>query len=960
MKTFLEYVAEDILHKFGADLSRIAVVFPNKRAALFLNEHIARMAGKPVWSPAYITISELFRSHSSLTVGDSVKLVCDIHKSFTEATGIEESLDHFYGWGQLLLADFDDVDKNMADAGKVFANLRDIHELDDISYLTDEQKEMLRKFFSNFSEDQDSALKERFIKLWSRFGDIYSNYKSRLRKQNIAYEGMLYRDVATDETAVFEYDAYLFVGFNVVQKVEQTIFSRLKSQGKARFYWDFDQYYMRKNQADCHAVNEAGHYILQHMEQFPNELDSENEAIYDNFRHGGKKKITFMSASTENIQARYIATWLREKGRYEAGRRTAIVLCDESLLPSVIHCIPPEVGKVNITTGFPLSNSPISSYVSQLIALQTNGWSASSKRFRFKLVNAVLSHPYSQYLSSEYANLLSKLREEGRFFIRKERLCIDEGLSLLFTPTGDNLSLLQWLLDVLRLVASNSGDKDPLFTESLFRMYTLVNRISGLVRDGDLRVDVMTLQKLLTQIIGGTSIPFHGEPAEGVQIMGVLETRNLDFDHVLLLSCNEGNMPKGVNDSSFIPYSIRKAYGLTTVDNKVAIYAYYFNRLLQRAHDVSIAYNDSTEDGHTGEMSRFMLQLMVESGLKINRISLQAGRSRLFNEPRPIAKDSRVLEQMSRISYLSPTAINRYMRCQLQFYYNNVAGIVEPEEVSEDSIDNRVFGNIFHTAVEKLYKQMINGGRVITAEAISLRLKDRSSIGRAVDEAIREVVFKLSGGTKERPLYNGLQIINREVIIRYIVRLLEIDKTLAPFTLLMLEGKALANLKFTVKGELKTVQIGGRIDRMDKVVDKETHVEHIRVVDYKTGGALFKSQIGSVDDIFKTPPEPQKHADYYLQTMLYSMIIRQSGELNPQNLPVSPALLFIQHTKEDDYDPVIKIGKQKIADIRDYADVFRERLSCVAGEIFDPAEPFRPTTDSGVCALCPYSSICGI
>jgi len=948
------------LRKHGTDLSRIAVVFPNKRAALFLNEHLARVAGKPVWSPAYITISDLFRQHSALTVGDPVKLICDIHKSYTEETGIQESLDHFYGWGQLLLADFDDVDKNMADADKVFANLRDIHELDDIGYLTDEQKNMLRQFFSNFSEDQNSVLKERFLKLWSRFGDIYSNFKRHLREQQIAYEGMLYRDVATDETAVFEHDTYIFVGFNVVQKVEQRVFSRLKKQGKARFYWDFDHYYMPRRNDEGHAVNEAGYYISQYLELFPNELDVTDTAIYSNFKQSKEKKITFMSASTENIQARYMASWLKENNRYKAGRKTAIVLCDESLLQSVIHCIPPEVDKINITTGFPLANSPISSYVSQLISLQTGGWSASSERFRLKFVSQILTHPYSQYISPRYAELLSELRDEGRFFIPQQRLSVDKGLKTLFMPAGDNITLLQWLLDILRLVASNSNDNDPLFTESVFRMYTLINRISSLVKSGDLPVDVATLQKLITQIVGTTTIPFHGEPAEGVQIMGVLETRNLDFDHILLLSCNEGNMPKGVNDSSFIPYSIRKAYGLTTIDNKVAIYAYYFNRLLQRACDVSIAYNDSTEDGHTGEMSRFMLQLMVESGLNIKRVSLQAGRNRLFNEPREIAKDGRIMEQMSGIGYLSPTAINRYIRCPLQFYYNNVAGITELEDTGEDCIDNRVFGNIFHAASEKVYKQMLGSGQRLTSEVINFMLKDRKSIGRTVDETINEEVFKLGSGSKERPRYNGLQIINREVIIRYIVRLLEIDRMLAPFSVLALEGKVLSELEYCVNGMGKTVQIGGRIDRMDQIVDAGTHEERIRIVDYKTGGAMFKNRINSVSDIFQTPPEPQKHADYFLQTMLYSMIVRNDCALNPKSLSVSPALLFIQHTKEYGYDPVLKIGKDKIADINSYADEFRKRLSDVVSRMFDPAEPFRPTADRAVCSLCPYAAMCGI
>ena len=236
MKSFLEYVAEDILNKYGSDLSRTAIVFPNKRASLFMNEYLARHSGRPLWSPTYMTISELFRNHSDRQVGDSIKLVCDLHRSFVECTGLEESLDHFYGWGLILLSDFDDIDKNMADADKVFANLRDIHELDDVSYLTEEQTAILKKFFSNFSSDHNSELKRRFLQLWSHFGEIYHHYNQRLADQQLTYEGALYRQVATNDSLEFPYDRYLFVGFNLLQKVEQQLFKRLRQQGKAKFH----------------------------------------------------------------------------------------------------------------------------------------------------------------------------------------------------------------------------------------------------------------------------------------------------------------------------------------------------------------------------------------------------------------------------------------------------------------------------------------------------------------------------------------------------------------------------------------------------------------------------------------------------------------------------------------------------------------------------------------------------
>ena len=504
MKDFLAYVADDMLSKYGTDLSRIAVVFPNKRASLFLNEHLARLAQKPIWSPACITISELFRQQSEWQVADPIKLVCDLHKSFCLCTQSQETLDKFYGWGQLLLTDFDDIDKNMADADRVFANLKDIHELDDISYLTDEQREIIHRFFSNFSEEQNSELKERFLHLWSHFADIYHDFNRRLSSQNLAYEGALYRHVVENlKERNLSYDHYLFVGFNLLQKVELQLFSELKQAGKAHFYWDFDHYYLKRH--------EAGQYISRYLEHFPNELDVTSEEIYGNFKD--PKHVSYISAPTEDIQARYVSTWLRERQRLKDGRRTAIVLCNENLLQTVIHCLPDEVDKVNVTTGYPLSQTPVASLIQIYFNLQLLGRTP-------RMLRILQRHPYARYIDDDQQPLLQILREVA-------------------TKGREDIS-------------------DPLFQESLFRAYTLVNRIENLRQSGDLTVDQTTLQRLITQIIQQTSIPFHGEPAEGIQVMGVLETRNLDFDHVLLLSCNEGNIPRGVNDSSFIPHSIRQ------------------------------------------------------------------------------------------------------------------------------------------------------------------------------------------------------------------------------------------------------------------------------------------------------------------------------------------------------------------------------------------------------------------
>ena len=1031
-KTFLEYVAEDIISKYGTDLSRIAVVFPNKRAALFLNEHLARLAGQPVWSPAYITISDLFRQHTDLKTADPIKLICDIHKSFTKCTGIDETLDHFYGWGQLLLADFDDIDKNMADADSIFCNLKDIHELDDISYLDDEQKEMLARFFANFSDDIDSELKKRFLSLWSHFGDIYHDYNRRLTEQGIGYEGAIYRKVASEQTLHLKYDKYLFVGFNLLQKVERLLFSRLMKENKAKFYWDFDEYYMPSpsplpsggalvggygipaipTQPTCSVGALPGGALVssaptnlntspsQHLNlsDFPNELDNTDPDIYANMRR--PKHIRFISSPTENAQARFASNWLLENHRYRAGRKTAIVMCDESILLPIMHSLPPEADKVNITSGFPLAMTPVASLVMLLFDLYTLGLRKKGTALNPHYLKKLMAHPYARHLQE------MQLKEVHLKGVHLKGVHL-KGVHL----KGVHLSqvhqkevhqeemhqegiaaLLQHIASLIKQVGiATKPEGDPLTQESVFRMYTILNRLATLADSGDLLVDNTTLRRLVSQLVGAASIPFHGEPVVGVQIMGVLETRNIDFDHVLLLSCNEGNMPKGVNDSSFIPYTIRKAHHLTTIDNKVALYSYYFHRLLQRARDITIAYNNSTDNGHTGEMSRFMLQLLVESGQKINHYCLTAKNRPTPLMPKPIQKDETTLSKLQQISRLSPSALNTYIRCPLAFYYQYIAHIQEPHPDPE-TIDNRLFGNIFHRAAYLIYKDITDRSPLIEKAHIQAYLSNRTLLANVVDRA-----FQAEQCTPN----NGLQIINREVIIQYITKLLKIDQQLCPFSILAMEeeAKVYTSLSFTIPSEgalvggygipaiptqptcsvgalkggaLKggalvssaptkqyNITIGGIIDRLDILTDKQTGKPRIRVVDYKTGNQP-SSPIKNIDEIFDPNNIRSKHSNYYLQAILYSLIVSRSKRWNPAGHPVSPALLFIKQAAANHYDPTLCIDKHPISDVTVYEEEFLTKLKHTLADIYSPDTPFTPTDDRKKCELCPYRMLCGL
>ena len=998
MKAFLKIVAKDMLEKYGTDMSDIAVVFPNKRASLFLNSYLAQLARKPIWTPTYITISDLFRRHTDLKVADPIKSICDLHKTFVKCTGIDETLDHFYGWGQLLLSDFDDVDKNMVDAKQIFANLSDIHELDDVSYLTDYQKQMIKKFFSNFSDDHNSELKKRFLQLWCHFYDIYVEFNKRLAQQGLAYEGALYRNVANNENIAFRHKKYLFVGFNMMQKVELNLCDRLMKQGKAAFYWDYDQYYMDGN-------NEAGHYIRQFLPYYPNELaDYPQQEIYNNMTKN--KDITYISAPTENIQARYVNTWLKENGRYKMGRNVAIVLSDESLLQSVIHSLPPEVGSVNITIGYPLQQTPFYSLIQQLIQLQGIGHPKFSDTYRLHYVLIALRHPYTRYISEKYTDLQNKLNEQKRFYPSREFLSMDgdEGLSLLFrdlegtnAPKGTdkeretdkekdtasqdeyNKKLITYLLDVLRTIGIHAKKlEDPLFHESLYRTYTLLNRLQDLIMAGDLQVDIITLERLIQQLIQTTSIPFHGEPAEGIQVMGVLETRNLDFDHILVLSCNEGKLPKGVNDSSFIPFTLRNAYGLTTVENKVAIFAYYFHSMLQRAHDITLTYNNATEDGQSGEMSRFMLQMMVESQHSIKRRTLTAGQKPLrpaYNEEQ---KTDEVMAVLDDVKMITPTFLNTYQRCQKQFYYKYVKGLLEPDEIDEDEVDNKIFGNIFHRAAELFYytfaskediavddrgKQRLIHPIVISAGDLDNALKDSSLVYRLVDQAFREELFKVSS-SDYHPKYNGLQLINKEVIASYLRQLITIDRRQAPFTIIGMEIVVSTTLGVaTARGE-KLFRIGGFIDRLDAVAANGNPsaggnlAERIRVIDYKTGRAQA-THPKDIDEVFRTTPQAMnKHSDYYLQAILYSLIIKNDRRFNPAQEPVSPGLLFIQNAGSEDYDPTLKLGKELLSDVAPLEAEFTEHLRSLLADIYNPAVPLKPTEDKKRCIYCPYAALC--
>lgn len=957
MESFLKLVAADLYKHTEGNLAHTAVVFPNKRAGLFFNEYLAQESDSPIWSPAYVSISELFRSLSPWEVGDPVKLVCELYKIFRRETQSTETLDDFYFWGEMLISDFDDADKNRVDTDKLFSNLQDLRNImDDYTFIDDEQEEAIRQFFQNFSIERRTALKERFISLWNVLGNIYKGFRESLASQNIAYEGMMYRHVIEHlDVDKLPYEKYIFVGFNVLNKVEHTLFTQLKDAGKAVFYWDYDEFYMKENRQA--VTHEAGEFIRRNLRDFPSPLSGE---LFKNLSK--PKEVHYIASSTENAQARYLPQWIRNN-LTTPEKETAVVLCNEALLQPVLHSLPAEVKHVNITMGFPLSQTPVYSFLIALLELHTHGFNFKSGRYTFQSVVTLLKHPYTRQLTGQAELLEKELTRNNRFYPLPGELGKDEFLTRLFTPLSGNLNLCIRLSETLQQVASiyqanTSGTEDTdafnqLYRESLFKAYTTINRFRTLIEEDELTVQSETFRRLLVKVLSTTNIPFHGEPAIGMQVMGVLETRNLDFRHLVLLSVNEGQLPKSGGDSSFIPYNLRKAFGMTTIEHKIAVYAYYFYRLLQRAERITLIYNTSSDGLNRGEWSRFMLQFLIEWPHPITRQFLEAGQSPQGTSSITVEKTPDVMRQMQSLfdvranpkAKFSPSALNYYLDCPLKFYYRYVAGLSAPDEVSAE-IDSATFGSIFHYAAEHIYKDLTTHGKVINKEALETLLRNEVKLQDYVDTAFKKLFFNVP--QNEKPEYNGVQLINSAVIARYLKQLLQNDLRYAPFTFIASEMEVDEPIDIqTPKGVIKS-RIGGIIDRMDSKDGT------LRIVDYKTGGDA------------DTPPHVEslfipdkKRSNYVFQTFLYAAIMCRKQP----TMKIAPALLYIHRATTETYSPVIQMGeprkpKEAVEDFSKYEKEYRERLQGLLEEIFNPEKSFTQTEIIEKCTYCDFKALC--
>ena len=1062
MTPFLQIVARHLYARMKGDLEGLTIIFPNKRAGLFFNTYLRQELTTYAWAPQYVTIDEVFRQLSPLQVADPIELVCRLYRVYLKQTGREETLDHFYSWGETMCRDFDDIDNSLVRAEKLLGNVKDLEDLKNFDFLSEGQREALKTYFDHYMKKDDTELKQKFSAIWQHLYPIYEQFRKELAHEGLAYMGMLKREVvealdAYEEGRVPQYlqgRRFVVVGFNVLSPTEQRLFRAMKRLVPIEFYWDYDRGYTNLGEADdTHSVYEAGQFIKENIRFFGNALDSltdeEQHEAFDNFCN--PKQITYVETATESQQTRYVDKWL---GQTIAGEKdliqTAVVLCNERNLQPLLHGLPNTFGDnekmlLNITMGYPLGETPIVSFLLALAELQLFGRSGGTWRYQY--VQNVLNHPYAKRLNADETERLGKLIVEQKLFYPTDAdLKCEAPLQQIFEAREGNVSLLNYLAEATKAIGTTFKQQahpdvlDQLYCESVFSAYTLLNRLislseiqvkvngeGGKVKGERLEVngegeaaeltplfDVQgpTLLRLLRSLLQQKSIPFHGEPAEGVQILGLLETRCLDFRNVVLLSANEDFLPGTSHRASFIPYNLREAHGMTTLEKQVALSAYYFYRLLSRAENISLLYNVSTDGMQSGEMSRFLSQLLAEVGVS-------AGKQRALLSPdtKPtflrlttqseshsssiieVPKTEDVLKCLcdrfdtavqERERFLSPSAINTYLNCPLQFYFKYVVGLHEEDELSEE-VDHRLFGILFHECMEQLYKPYI--GRVISKERLLEMADDEMGLDDVLSYAFAKCFFNIKDEEKcwhHKLRLNGEQEINRLVIKKYLQNQLRYDAEVAPLHILGLEETVKHVVNIPSGTRAVALLLGGIIDRRDSIELGGVNVQ--RILDYKTS----QSKSGGVPTVAGLFDKSSKEMHKYVfQTFYYSYVVGHTLLRNKERL--MPSLMYVKLTSSaksqvqnidnpnavrDSYacnmgvsinelvekEKVTK-GKKTVEKkleshvVTDYfndsAEAFETHLLSLLQEMFSPDVPFIQTECESHCNHCEFLQICG-
>ncbi len=945
MNPFLKQVANYLYTNHRSELSDYCLVFPGRRAGVFFTAYLNELVETSMLSPEIITINDLISSVSGLQQADQVSLVLKLQEVYRQVTGHQEPLDEFFFWGEILLADFDDIDKYLLNADDLFRNISDLKDLENqFEYLTAEQKAAIEEFWGNLEKVPHSFNKEKFIGIWIKLAEIYHQFRKSLRQNNIAYSGMIYRDVSDGlvEQLPVEFKAkkYVLIGFNALSNCEKAIFKKLDKLNKALFFWDYDEFYLKDNE------NEAGRFLRTNMISFP----APKNFVPEKSPTPKNRKITLVSVPGNITQAQAInipqvVKSFQINSRFD---NTAFVLADENLLIPVISAVGKNFADINITMGYPFVNTPVYGFISQVISLQKNiRKSGTSPVFYHKPVVAILNHQF--VVNAEIKTFVSGIYKRNKVYMEASELNLNPFVKKIFARPESWQDILDYFLGVLKELAlkfdSTANEQVKLESEYLFQAFLTVQRLKDTLEALNVPdFPVKILYRLLDQSLRRISIPFEGEPLTGLQVMGLLETRCLDFENLVLFSANEGFLPRVAAGHSFVPYHLRKGFGMPTYEDRDAMYAYYFYRMIQRSEKTVLVYNSITEGVASSEKSRFLYQLLYDSEFEIEELNLSFNFKGTTNEPIRIeATKSHIQKLISKYSEskLSPSAINTYLDCKLKFYFKYIAGIKEKEELKEE-IDAVLFGNLFHYAIELLYKPFEN--KVVEAAALKLLRGDHRQINEVVRQSIAVKYYQMEPDEVSRLQLGGQSILIASHIRDYIFQLLENDIRFATFQILGLEKDFSAYYQVVSNEKTYQIRIGGIIDRLDETV------EGLRIIDYKTGRNMkldFKDWPQLVDRNYS-----DRRKEIF-QTLIYSDIVSRT-----ENHPaIFPVIYKLDNLFDEEFVPNVIFQGEKLS-FHQVADEFRGIFSDVLSEMFSGTNIYDQTKDLQKCNYCTYNKIC--
>lgn len=958
MTYFLDRIASHIHKNYGSSLEKQLLVFPNIRAGLYFLKYLSSNLDKPVWAPSVKTINELFKELSPYRIAENEQLIFELYRIYRKLNPLAESFDDFYFWGEMLLNDFDDADKYLADAESLFSTVRDIKKIDaEFGNLTPEQANAVRQFWVNFEPEKATKQKDDFLELWKILPQIYKQFRQTIIDKNLVYEGIVYRDIAekcrNGNSPDLKWETVHFIGFNALNACEKILMKSLKRAGSARFYWDYDLSYIEPG-----TSHSAGFFIRQNLEDFGNDMPGDwNYTTYVSDPPGSINR-TIIETTSDVSQVKLLPEIL--KGIKEINgpdaHHTALVLADENLLVPLISSIPDFVSDINITMGYPLKFSPVYSLVRALINLQLNSkYEGETVLFDHQDVISLLKH---SYLNSEAGTttdvIIESLTKDNKQWVPAGYPAPGSVTEPYLRKVDNPDSFNKWISEILKSLFISSSQQELTKTEVfevsirnefIYKTLLAINRLDLIVRSFDVEIRNVTYFRLLDKVLRSLSVPFSGEPLNGIQIMGILETRALDFRNLVIFSVNEGKLPKSSTSSSFIPYNLREAFGLPTIRHQDSIYAYYFYRLLERSENVIFIYNSNSEGLRTGEKSRLLMQLDY-----LTKTSPGFSSAGYIFQPQSkvnsiVQKTETVINKLKQTytgpgkKALSPSAVNTWLNCRMKFYYKYVCGLKEPEKILTE-IDPALFGEMLHDVMKKVYTPFLN--TQLSRETILKTIKDKEFIEGIVCETLN------SKYPQGRESQSGNDMITCNILTSYVRLILDYDAGLDGLSINSLERNENATVNIVSGDETLAINVGGITDRIDSVNGVT------RIVDYKTGNVAGK--ISSVNTLFETDGE--KGNDAWFQLLMYCEIfsVKNNGK-------VYPSLYCLRRISDPDYSDALIIkdspGQEiSLTDYRQIRDEFAEGFRRVLASVFDMNENFEMTSNTRLCEYCFCRKLC--